>query len=342
MNPRERFLAACSCQTGDRPPVWLMRQAGRYLPEYCEIREKYSFVEMCRSPGLAVEISLQPWRRFRMDAVIFFSDILIPAQAMGMRLDFEEGKGPVLDRKITSASDIDSLSSPHIRRTLSFSLETIAALKAEVGDEAAILGFVGAPWTIACYMIEGGSGDFSSAVSMAQANRKLLNHLLDRITGTITEYAVEQVRAGADCVQIFDTWAGILDAELYMELAVPRIRGICEAVSKAGGVPILFIKDSEKLLDAMNESGAQVLSVGPRTDLTKAWQIFGKEKATQGNLDPEILLGSPASVVAATLKLLETVKDRPGHIVNLGHGVQQKTKPECVKAMVDTVKASNS
>lgn len=342
MNSRERFLAACACKDVDRFPVWLMRQAGRYLPEYREIREKYSFLEMCKRPDLAVEVSLQPLRRFGMDAVIFFSDILTIAQVYGFGLRFEEGKGPILDKRISSGKDVDALIAPHVRRSLSFALEALETLRHELKGETALLGFVGAPWTLACYMIEGGSGDFARALDLMKSDRLAVERLFDILTTTISDYAVEQIRAGADAVQIFDTWGGLLDASLYRECVLPRIRRISDAIRGVGGVPIFFVRDSEKLLSVMNESGAQVVGLGTNTDLPTAWECLGNKIATQGNLNPEVLLGSAASVVSETEKLIQKLKGRRGHIVNLGHGVLPAAKPDCVKAMVDTVKRSSN
>lgn len=337
MNRRERFLRAANCESTDRPPVWLMRQAGRYLPEYREIREKYSFLEMCRRPELAFEVSMQPWRRFKMDAVIVFSDILIPATAMGLKLEFEEGAGPRFDRKIQTSSDVNSLSRPHIRRTLGTILETLGNLRHELGDESALLGFVGAPWTFACYLTEGGSGDFNAAVGMAKKNDPALLDLINFCADVIAEYAVEQVRAGADAVQVFDTWGGLLEPGIYSAVASGGVKKICSAIKSAGGVPILFVRDSEKLLGELGDSGAKVISIGSTTRLSDAWKILGSDIATQGNLDPELLLGSPADVIRATEMLMEEIGPRAGHIVNLGHGVLPKTRPESVKAFVDTV-----
>lgn len=337
MNSRERFGKACRCEPVDRPPVWLMRQAGRYLPEYQEMREKYSFLDICRKPDLSFEISMQPWRRFGMDAVILFSDILIPTEAMGMRLEFREDKGPTFKEKIISSSDLNRLSKPHVRRSLSSPLETIESLRQELGDSAALIGFTGAPWTLACYMTEGGSGDFSEAINFIKSQNDFFFSLMSFISDTIAEYAIEQVHAGADAVQIFDTWAGLLEPQLYEDACLPFIKKIVRAIKNSGGVPIFFIRDSENALKVMRDSGAEVISVGSRTRLEEAWMVLGKNIATQGNLDPEILLGPPANVVHSTFELLERVKNRDGHIINLGHGILPGSNIRSVKALVDTV-----
>lgn len=341
MNSRERFLAAVKLQPYDRPPVWLMRQAGRYLPEYRELREKYSFLELIRRPELAVEVSLQPWERFGMDAVILFSDILIPVAAMGPRLSFEEGVGPRFDRRIEGMIDVETLTRPRIRTSLSFTLEALEQLRHKISDEVALIGFIGGPWTLACYLSEGGSGGFSRATSMAHEGSAALNKLLGLLTDVLVDYSVSQIRAGADVIQIFDTWGGLLKPALYADIALPHIKTICKAVQEVGGAVILFIRESEKLLGIMAESGANVVSLGPGTNLTQAWHALGKNVATQGNIDPEVLLGSPAAVVSATKKLLDEIRGRNGHIVNLGHGVLPNTRPDCVKALVDTVTQFN-
>jgi uroporphyrinogen decarboxylase len=319
-----------------------MRQAGRALPEYRALRERYEFLELIRRPELAFEVSLQPFSRFGMDAVILFSDILIPLPSMGIRLAFEEGIGPALERRIEKAADIERLARPRLRTSLPFTFEALEMLRHRLGDDAALLGFVGAPWTLACYMIQGGSGDFSGAVALAERQPELLKTLLDFLAEVLAEYAREQVRAGADAIQIFDTWGGLLEPASYAALAVPPLRRICEAVGDAGGIAILFIRESRRLLGAMKASGAKVASVGSNTPLPEAWTILGDAIATQGNLDPEVLLSSPASVAAKTGELLDAVRHRPGHIVNLGHGVLPETRPESIAAFVETVKRMSS
>lgn len=337
MNARDRFLAAARCTVHDRPPVWLMRQAGRYLPEYRELREKYEYLEILCHPELAMEASLQPWTRFGMDAVVLFSDILVPVRAMGVRFSFDEGTGPRLDRRISSDADVSTLVRPRVRTSLAHALEALEMVRHRVREDAAVIGSIGAPWTLACYLTEGGSGSFATAAAMARERPDALMVLLDFVTDVLADYAAEQVRSGADAIQIFDTWGGLLEACRYAELALPRVRRICEAVSSVGGIPILFIRESDRLLEAMRDSGAQVASLGVQTQLARAWEVLGEGVATQGNIDPEILMRSPAAVVAETKRLLEEIRGRPGHIVNLGHGVPPGARVECVKAMVETV-----
>lgn len=338
MDPRNRFLAACRRSPIDRPPVWLMRQAGRYLPEYQELREKYDFATICKRSDLIFEASLQPWRRFGMDAVIVFSDILLPLQAMGARLRFDEDAGPLLETKIKTNDDVEKLSIPNVRISFSYLLDAILNLRHELKEDAALLGFVGAPWTLAAYLIEGGSGNFKSAMQLLHESPEIVSGLMDKITETVIPLAVEQVRAGADAIQIFDTWGGLLSSQDYRQFVLPRLQKITDAIRKAGAPTIIFIKKT--LLEEMIASGSDVISIGADIDISDAIEKIGGRAAIQGNLNPEILLRSPSAVERETNKLLDIVGKRPGFIVNLSHGVLPQTPLESVKAFVETVKNS--
>lgn len=338
MNSRERFIAACRREQVDRHPVWLMRQAGRYLPEYREIREKYDLLTMFKKPDLIFEVSLQPWRRFEMDAVIVFSDILLPLQAMGVKLEFEEGSGPRLGTKILSDRDVKDLSIPNVRLSFSYLLDALQNISHELKDEIALLGFIGAPWTLACYLIEGGSGDFTSATKLLRESPGTVASLMEKLTTVVTPLAIEQIRSGAAAVQIFDTWGGLLDVESYRRYAVPHLKKVVEAVHRAGAPAILFVRRSLALIEPMIETGADVVSVGPDIDLREALKIAGPRCAIQGNLDPEVLLRSPSMVEMETRTMLEAAGKNMGYIANLGHGVMPGTPPESVGAFVGTVK----
>ncbi len=338
MNSRERFVNACRRLTVDRRPVWLMRQAGRYLPEYQELREKYDFLTMCRRPDLIFEVSLQPWRRFGMDAVIVFSDILLPLNAMGMKLRFEENVGPRFDSKITTAADVKNLSSPNVRISLPHLLEATQNLRHELKEETALLGFVGAPWTLAAYMIEGGSGSFDSAISLLRESPEIVSALLEKITPTISSLAIQQVSAGSDAIQIFDTWGGLLSPFEYEKFALPYVKKIVSEIKKTGAVAILYVRNSSELFDMMISSGADVLSVGSDIDIKEAIGRAKNSAAIQGNLNPETLLRSPSTVERETLRMLEGAGNESGYIANLGHGVLPKTPVASVAAFVDTVK----
>ena len=338
MNSRERFIAACRRETVDRHPVWLMRQAGRYLPEYREIREKYDFLTMCKKSDLIFEISLQPWRRFGTDAVIVFSDILLPLQAMGMKLEFEEGSGPRFETKILTDSDVKGLSIPNVRLYFSYLLDAMQNLDHELKEETALLGFIGAPWTLACYLIEGGSGDFGSAIKLLHGSPGTAASLMEKLTTVVTPLAVEQIRSGAAAIQIFDTWGGILPADDYRKYALPHVKKIVDAIHRADAPAIIFVRKCSHLIEAMAETGADVISIGSEINLSDAIGIVGSRAAIQGNLDPEVLLRSPSMVEMETQRLLETVGNRSGYIANLGHGVMPATSPESVRAFVETVK----
>ena len=341
MNSRERFLCACRRDPVDRPPVWLMRQAGRYLPEYRELREKYDFMTLCRRPGLIFEASLQPWRRYGMDAVIVFSDILLPLQAMGPRLTFEKDQGPQFEFTIRTIGEIKRLSNFNSRISFEFLLEAMENLRHEIKDDAALLGFIGAPWTLAVYLMEGGSTDFQTALRILNDNPETVDALMKKISGNIASFAVEQARAGADAIQIFDTWGGLLTPSRYLELVLPHLQMIVDEIHDAGAPVILFVKKSAPLLDEMIASGADVISVSHDISLADAFERLNNRAALQGNMDPEVLLRSPTMVGRETQRLLDAAKNRNGFIANLGHGVLPETPVESVKAFVETVKNIN-
>ena len=343
MEPRQRFLNACKREPVDRPPVWMMRQAGRHLPEYLELREKYDFMTRCLDSDLAVEISLQPWRRYGVDAVVVFSDILLPVSFMGPKLELVEQRGPVFTPPLRTQADLDALDLSESQEKLTSVLKTLQRLRSELQDNAALLGFVGAPWTIACYLVEGegkqnGFGHFKK---MVQANPELAKTLMSKINQILIPYVKAQVAAGADAIQIFDSWGGnMLDKEAYREFSLPYITELCQAVNETGAVSIAFTKKSDHLLEALVETGAQVVGIGASTNMTDAIERIGNKVALQGNLDELFLLESPERVEKETKKLLNLIQNRPGHIVNLGHGILPQTKIESVEAFVETVKQS--
>ncbi|PJA19848.1 MAG: uroporphyrinogen decarboxylase [Deltaproteobacteria bacterium CG_4_10_14_0_2_um_filter_43_8] len=337
MKARERFLAACQCQPADRPPVWLMRQAGRYLPEYRAIREQHDFMQMCNTPELVVEVSLQPWRRFGMDAVIVFADILLIAAAMGPQLSFAKGHGPVFDRAIRGEQDVDSLARPEVEDALAPTLKSLSILRRELGDEAALLGFCGAPWTVAAYLVEGKGGSFSSLLEMKTKAPDLLKKLLAKITSASVDYVRAQAQRGVDAIQIFDTWGGLLTPSEYEEFSLPGMKSLVAAVQSSGAKPIVFIKDTQNFLPQLVQMGSSVVALGPDLPLAQAKEAF-PGVALQGNLSPDILLQGPEATAQATQAMLNEMQDRFGYIVNLGHGVTPQVEPSAVEAMVDTVK----
>ena len=335
-----RFLDACFGRAVDRPPVWMMRQAGRYLPEYREVRRSVSFLDLCRRPNLAAEVSLQPFRRFQPDGVIFFSDILVPIAAMGAKVEFGDG-GPQLPEPIRSASDVDRLRRFDPSEAVAFTGEILAALRNAVGEKAAVLGFAGAPWTLATYLIEGGgSRSFSVIKQMMGRDPATLRRLLDLLADVVGEVLSFQIASGAQAVQLFDTWAGELTARDYRAWALPAAARAISRIRLAAPhrTPvILFVNGCGHLIEAMAESGADVLSVDWRVSLREA-RRRAPGLALQGNLDPGLLLGPPEEVTRRVADLLTETGGR-AHIVNLGHGVLPETPIASAAAFFDAVRS---
>jgi uroporphyrinogen decarboxylase len=354
----QRFLDACYGRPVDRPPVWMMRQAGRYLPEYRKVRETASFLDLCATPELAAEVSLQPFRRFAPDGVIFFSDILGPAAALGMRVEFGDG-GPELPEPVRSAEDVARLHPFHPTTEVGFTGEILAALSREVGDRAAVLGFAGAPWTLASYLVEGGgSKSFAVIKQMMGREPRTLRRLLNLLADVVGDVLSFQIESGALAVQLFDTWAGELTEEDYRQWALPATARAIGAIRRAPrlrpaepdearkGVKvkeedppvILFINGCGHLIEAMSESGAEVLSIDWRVPLSEA-RRRAPGLALQGNLDPGILLGPEETVTRRTREIVEQTQGR-AHVVNLGHGVLPQTPVESARAFFEAVRES--
>ncbi len=339
MNSIERFLTAAAGGTVDRPPVWLMRQAGRYLPEYQAARTKASFLEMCKSPDLATEVSLQPWRRFGMDAVIFFCDILIPCEAMGLPLSYSDTGGPRLGPMPHTMAAVKELRIPDPTRDMSYIGDIMGRLRETIKDQAILIGFGGAPWTLATYVLAGGStNDRNKVKELLALQPDLLRALLDKITETSIHYLKYQMDSGAQVIQLFDSWAGHLTAEEYAVWALPYTRRVLDGIRRKGVPLTLFCQGGGHLLSLMNESGADILSIDAATTFSDARKLAPNMKAIQGNLSPDLLRDGPTdAIVAATRRMLEA-GGRTGYIANLGHGVLKQTPPEHVGAFVETVK----
>lgn len=337
MNSRERFLAACRYQAVDRPPVWLMRQAGRYLPEYRALRQERSFWDMVRSPELATEVTLQPIRRFHMDAAILFSDILTIPDTIGAEVRFEEGAGPVIDQPIRSAADLDRLKVFEAARDVPYVGETIRRLAAKLHPETALIGFAGAPLTLAAYMVEGGSSrDLRELKTLAYRDPDLVHRLLDLLADAAANLLSYQVAAGADAVQLFDSWAGLLSPEDYAELALPYELKVVQKVQALDVPVLLYMRGSAGLLEAAASTGCDVLSVDQTLPIAEARKRLNGDVALQGNLDPVELLG-PLDRIKRRVKHLIDGTGGQGHIVNLGQGVIPPTPPEAVGAFVEAV-----
>lgn len=337
---RELFLRACRClpapagETTERVPVWMMRQAGRYLPGYQAVRAKHSFLEICKTPALAAEVSIEPLLVLGVDAVIVFSDILIVAEAMGLPLDVPDS-GPVLSHPVRDLESVRRLRDFDPEKETPFVADAICAIRKQIGPDVPIIGFAAAPWTLACYMIEGQTrGDVSRAKQMLRDAPQTLRELLDRISASTARYLRAQIAAGADTVQLFDTWASELSPEQYAEFELPATQAVIHAIADTGVPRILFAKGSAQHLRNMAKTGAEVLSVDWRTDLAEARQALGDRVALQGNVDPSILLGDEAGVRHAAREAVEKTGGF-GHILNLGHGILPNTPVANAKAFVE-------
>jgi len=337
MTSLERFLNACNCQPVDRPPVWIMRQAGRYLPEYRVMRKKHSFLNLVRTPELAAEITLQPLERFDFDAAILFSDILVIPEALGQPYSFRDGGGIAMDFAIQNRNDLARLEFSDFTKRLDYVFNAIRLVRGRLKDTAALLGFAGSPWTLATYMIEGGSSrEFTATKHLFYTNRGLFNDLMEQLTQSICQYLDAQIDAGVDTIQLFDSWGGALTGCDYEEGSLVWIGRIVEWI--AGRVPvILYARNTYASAPKQASSGIRVLSLDWTVDMAEARVNLPESLALQGNLDPSIMETTPKITKRETTRHLESMRGAKGFIVNLGHGIRPQAKPECVGAFVDTV-----
>jgi len=336
------LLAAINRQSTPHTPVWMMRQAGRYLPEYRELRAKTGgFMRMCQTPEIACEITLQPIRRFPLDAAIIFSDILTIPDAMGLELTFVEGEGPSFAKRIGNENDIAALPRIDPINQLGYVARALELTAKELPSQVTLIGFSGSPWTIATYMIEGGSpkGSFVLSRRMLYSQPELLRALLDKLTEAVTNYLIMQIDAGAEVVQIFDTWGGILPAQSYLDFSLAPMSTIIRRVQQhSPHTPItLFTKGGGQWLTAMAASGCDCIGVDWTTNLTQARNQVGHKCALQGNLDPAILRSPPEVIRAHTNAMLQSYGNHPGHIANLGHGITPDIPPEHAEAFIHAV-----
>ncbi len=339
MTSRERFLAACACTPLDRPPLWVMRQAGRYLPEYRALKEKSSFLQMVRTPALAAEVTLQPLRRFAgLDAAILFSDILVIPEALGQPYSFRDTGGIGMAFRLETRAQIDALApASAVPERLSYVADALALLKKELAGSKALLGFGGSPWTLATYMVEGGSSDeFERIKTLFYTERATFDALLEKLTAALIVYFQMQIRAGADAIQIFDSWGGLIAGCDYEAASLRWIREIIAALPRDFPV-ILYAKGTAPHLTDQAFTGARVISVDWTTDIAIARRILPANVAVQGNLDPILLNTTPEIVGRETTRLLESMRGTAGHIFNLGHGITPRAKIECMQTLVDTV-----
>jgi len=340
MNELEKqypFLRACRRQPTKYTPIWLMRQAGRYMKEYRTLRKKYSFLEMCKNPELAAEVTLLPIEKFKVDAAIIFSDILIPLEPMGVEFEFTKGEGPVFRHPIREIEEIEKLKVIEPEEEISFLMRAIQIVRRELGGKIPLIGFSGAPFTLASYLIEGGhSKNYILTKGLMYQNRYAWDALMEKISEVLVRYLNAQIRAGVQALQLFDSWAGCLSPNDYEEYVLPYSKKIIGRVDSS--VPLIhFATTSSTLLEKMKQAGGNVIGVDWRVNLGEAWARLGYDVAIQGNLDPVILLGSVDLIEKEVKRILNEAGSRPGHIFNLGHGILPNTPVENVAALVDMV-----
>ena len=344
----DRLLRALLCEPVDRTPVWIMRQAGRYLPEYRATREKAgSFMRLCGTPELACEVTLQPLRRFPLDAAILFSDILTIPDAMGLGLGFAEGEGPRFARPVRSAADVNKLAVPDPEDKLRYVMDAVRLIRRELDGQVPLIGFAGSPWTIATYMVEGqGGGNFSIVKKMLFDQPQLLHTLLDVVARAVTAYLNAQIAAGAQAVMVFDTWGGVLAPRDYREFSLRYLQTIVSGLTRqAQGrkVPVtLFTKGGGQWLEAMAATGCDALGLDWTTDLRDARARVGQHVALQGNLDPCVLYASPERIRTEVETVLASFGAGNGHVFNLGHGIHPDVDPGHVAVLVEAVHAASA
>ena len=336
--PQSRFLRACSRLPVDRTPVWFMRQAGRYMPEYRQIRSKYDLLEIVKRPEIAAEVTLQPVQAFDVDAAILFADILLPVVPMGMQLAFVKGEGPQLSDPIRSARAVERLRILKAETDLDYVMETVRLVRSELPESTPLIGFSGAPFTVASYMIEGGpSRDYRFTKSLMYNAPEVWQSLMEKLTASLSDYLLAQIRSGAQAVQLFDSWVGSLSPMDYQRYVLPYTRRVFEAISQSGVPAIHFGTGTTTLLPLMKLAGGGVIGLDWRLPLDQGWQLLGYEIAVQGNLDPVALFSSPAVLRQQVEDVLRRASGRPGHIFNLGHGILQHTPVGNVRAVVEMV-----
>jgi uroporphyrinogen decarboxylase len=339
----DRLIKALLRQPVDKTPVWIMRQAGRYLPEYREVRAQAGdFLTLMQTPDLACEVTLQPLRRFDLDAAILFSDILTIPHAMNLGLHFAAGEGPVFEHPIQSAADVQKLGVPDPEQAMPYVFDTIRLIKKGLENKVPLIGFAGSPWTLACYMVEGGSSkNFSKVKGMLYEDPKLMQQLLTILSDSVAEYLNAQIAAGVDAVMIFDTWGGVLSEQAYKDFSLAAMQGIVEKLNlkqKDKTIPCtIFTKGGGLWLEAMAEIGCNALGLDWTINIGDARKRVGDKVALQGNLDTAILYSDPATIRKEVKKVLSDFGKHPGHVFNLGHGIHPDINPEHVKVLVDTV-----
>jgi len=337
-----RFVRACKALPVDRTPVWFMRQAGRYMPEYRAVRKSHSLIEICKIPQLAAEVTITAAEILQVDAAIIFADLLLPLEVMGLPFHFSAGEGPVIERPVRSADDVARLRTDSAG-DLGYVAESVRLVAKHFGPKLPLIGFCGAPFTLASYMIEGsGSRHYINTKRLMYSSGGAWDELLTKLVAVTSQYAIEQVRAGADAIQIFDSWAGCLALEDYGRYVVPQTAELVRNL-RASGVPVIYFgTDTATLLPAIKETGADVIGLDWRVPLDEGWARLGNQGAVQGNLDPVVLFSDWKHVKQRAQQVLDRGGGRPGHIFNLGHGILPETPVENVKALAAYVQQQSA
>lgn len=338
MTGAERMLAACNLQPADTTPIWFMRQAGRCFKEYRRLREKYAILTIAKTPELCVEVTLLPVNRLGVDAAVMFADIMLPLDGMGVPFRIEPEIGPIIDRPIRTAAMVDAIRVIDAEEATPYVFDAIRLLRRELKESAALVGFSGSPFTLACYMIEGRpSRTYDIAKGFMYAQPEVWHKLMEKITEVVVRYLRAQAQAGIQIAQLFDSWVGVLSPQQYETFVRPYSQRIFQEVRAMGVPSIHFGTGAASLLELMSGVGPDIVSVDWRVPLDEAWERIGRERGIQGNLDPVVMLASPDVIQREALDVLRRAEGRPGHVFNLGHGVLPQTNPDALARLVDLV-----
>ena len=333
------FLRACRREPVERTPIWIMRQAGRYLPEYRAVREKVDFLTLCKTPDLAAEVTIQPVDIIGVDAAIIFSDILVIPEAMGMKLEMHEGKGPIFHNPIRTENDANALAEIDPFKDLSYVLDAVSLTKRELNGRVPLIGFSGSPWTLFTYMVEGrGSKNFSNVKKLIYNNPRLAHKVLGKLADAVSLYLSAKIEAGADAVQIFDTWGGVLSQNDFDEFSLKYVQMIISNIKRKNEPVIFFPKGVHYKLKKLSKCGADVIGLDWTMDIGKVRKRIGDKVALQGNLDPTVLYANEEKIKEEAIRILDSFGEGSGHIFNLGHGILPDVEPEKAKYLVNTVK----
>jgi uroporphyrinogen decarboxylase len=333
-----RFLAACHHEQPDATPIWFMRQAGRCLAQYRELRKQYDILTMAKTPELCAQVTLMPVEQLRVDGAVLYADIMLPLEGMGISLEIQPEIGPIIHNPVRTMHDVEALRVIDAEDATPYVMEAIRLVRNELEGKQAVIGFSGAPFTLACYMIEGRpSRDYALAKSLMYGQPDVWHALMNKLTEVVSRYLVAQIDAGVDVVQLFDSWVGALGPSVYERFVQPYTRRIFQVVKRTGTPTIHFGTGTASLLELMAETGCDVVSVDWRVDLDEAWESIGYDLGIQGNLDPTLLLTSWDVVEQGMHDVLRRAQNRPGHIFNLGHGVLADTNPDMLRRLVDAV-----